>query len=86
MYARTVCSRRTTRKKFFLRGSAWWKKKDVLYIEVPKYDELSVKNMYDKLLKLPGMAEYFPEKYPKGRQCDREYLFNVANTLDAGVV
>ena len=73
-------------KEIFSERKCLMKKKDVLYIEVPKYDELSVKNMYDKLLKLPGMAEYFPEKYPKGRQCDREYLFNVANTLDAGVV
>ena len=27
------------------------------------------------------MKFYFPDKYPKGRQCDREYMFNVANTL-----
>ena len=42
--------------------------------------------MYKKLLALPGMEQYFPEKYPKGRQCDREYLFNVANTLHAGII
>ena len=27
------------------------------------------------------MKFYFPDSYPKGRQCDREYMFNVANTL-----
>jgi len=48
---------------------------------VTKYDELSVKNLYDKFMTLPGMIEYFPTKYPKGRQCDREYMFNIANTL-----
>ena len=53
---------------------------------VPKFDELSVKGLYYKLLSLPGMVEYFPDKYPKGRQCDRDYLFNVANTLHSGVV
>ena len=62
------------------------KKKNVMYIDVPKFDELSVKGLYDKLLSLPGMVEYFPDKYLKGRQCDRDYLFNVANTLHSGVV
>ena len=62
------------------------KKKNVLFIEVPKFDELSVKNLYDELLALDNMETYFPDKYPKGRQCDREYLFNVANTLHPGIV
>ena len=30
---------------------------------------------------LEGMLLYFPSKYAKGRQCDRDYMFNVANTL-----
>ena len=25
--------------------------------------------------------KYLPDKYPKGRQPDRDYLFNVLNTL-----
>ena len=54
---------------------------DVKFISVPKYDEISVKNLYGKLIELEGMGYYFPTKYAKGRQCDREYLFNVANTL-----
>ena len=62
------------------------KKRNVLYIIVPKFDELSVKNLYDKLLSLSDMKLYFPTKYPKGRQCDRDYMFNVANTLHPGVV
>ena len=62
------------------------RKKHVLYIDVPKYDELSVKNLYEKLLTLDNVRKYFPDKYPKGRQCDRDYMFNVANTLHPGVV
>ena len=31
------------------------KLKDVKQIQVPKYDELSVKNLYDRLIKLDGM-------------------------------
>ena len=55
-------------------------------IIVPKYDELSVKNLFKKLLALDNMDKYFPSAYPKGRGCDRDYMFNVANTLNPGVV
>jgi len=57
-----------------------------MYIDVPKYNEFSVKNLYKNLLSLENMEKYFPDKYPKGRLCDREYMFNVANTLHPGVV
>ena len=73
-------------KDIFAEKKILMKKKNVLYINVPKFDELSVKNLYDKLIKLDNMPKYFPDKYPKGRQCDREYLFNVANTLHEGVI
>ena len=32
------------------------------------------------------MSQYFPNKYPKGRQCDRDYMFNIANTLHEEIV
>ena len=53
---------------------------------VPKYDELSVKNLYNNFMKLEGVADYFPDKYPKGRVCDREYMFDVVNTLHPNTV
>ena len=62
------------------------RKKHVLWITAPKYDELSVKNLYKKLLALDNMEKYFPDYYAKGRVCDRDYMFNVANTLHQGVV
>jgi len=40
---------------------------DVKQVDVKKYDELSVKNLYDDFMKLEGVKKYFPEKYPKGR-------------------
>ena len=55
-------------------------------IKVKKYDELSVKHLYEELLQLEGMADYFPSRYPEGRVCDRDYLFNVANTKHPDVV
>ena len=30
---------------------------------------------------MPNMTLYFPDKYPKGRQADREFFFNVWNSL-----
>lgn len=62
------------------------KSKDMRYISTPRYDEISVKNLYDKLLRLEGMAQHFPDKYGKGRQCDRDFLFNIANTLHPEVM
>ena len=73
-------------KDIFAEKKALIKKVHVQFIDVPKYDELSVKNLYEKLIKLDGMERYFPAKYPKGRQCDRDYMFNVANTLHEGVI
>ena len=68
-------------KEIFCGEKKLMKLKEVKFITMPKYDELSVKNLYDKLIELEGMKQFFPSKYAKGRQCDREYLFNIANTL-----
>ena len=27
------------------------------------------------------MSDYFPSKFPKGSQCDKEYMYNIWNTL-----
>ena len=59
---------------------------EVRFVSVTRYDELSVKNLYLNFISLEGMASYFPSKYPKGRCCDREYMFNVANTLYPEIV
>ena len=47
----------------------------------PHYDEISVTRLYDECLKLPGMAKHFPDSYPKGRQCSREYFFTILATV-----
>ena len=44
----------------------------VIKCNPPKYDEISVAKLYDQCIKLPGMAEHFPDVYPKGRSCGRE--------------
>jgi hypothetical protein len=30
---------------------------------------------------MPGMAELFPDKYPKNRSCNREYFFSILATV-----
>ena len=54
-------------KDIFAEKKILMKKKNVLYIDVLKFDELLVKNLYDKLMVLDNMQKYFPDKYPKGR-------------------
>ena len=39
-------------------------------VEVPHFEELSVKNLYPQFLKDPNMMRFFPDKYP-----------NVLNTI-----
>ena len=47
------------------------KVKDVTVCNPPFYDEISVKELYDTCIKMKGMAEHFPDQYPKGRSCAR---------------
>ena len=52
----------------------------VRFINVPAFDEIAVKYLYDDVLKLDGMADYFPNSLPKNTQCDKAYFYNVWNT------
>ena len=54
-------------KDIFAEKKTLTRLKHLMKIEVPKYDELSVKNLYKKLLALDNMEKYFPDTYPKGR-------------------
>ena len=53
---------------------------EVRFVNVPSFDEISVKALYKQVVSDPKIAEYFPSKYPKGMQCSREYMFNIWNT------
>ena len=46
-------------------------KSELKEINVNKYDEISVKNIYSMMLQREELKPYFPDKYPKGRQCDK---------------
>ena len=57
------------------------KMSEVRYCNPPHYDEISVSELYEPCLKMPGMAAYFPDTYAKGRTCSRQYFFAILATL-----
>ena len=52
-------------KAIFVNDKKLLKLKDVRISNPPHYDEISVTALYEPCLKLPGMRQYFPDKYPK---------------------
>ena len=58
-----------------------FKLSEVSFIQVPRNDELSVTNLYPKFKLDPQIMMYLPDRLPKGRLPDRDYLFNIVNTL-----
>ena len=50
-------------------------------INVPKFDEVSVKKIWPLIKQDPYVLIYFPGEYAKGREPDRKYTFDVLNTI-----
>ena len=57
------------------------KMNQVKFCNPPAYDEIGVKALYDKVATQNNMAQFFPDKFPKGMMCDKSYFYNVWNTL-----
>ena len=57
---------------------------EVKYVNMPKYDELSVVNLWPEMQTDDAFMVYFPDKLAKGRLPCRTYFFNVMNTLNEG--
>ena len=57
------------------------KKAEVRTVQVPHYDELSVRRLYPEFKKDAQMMSFFPDKYASGKGPPRDYFFNVVNTL-----
>ena len=64
----------TKQKRFLPRSS-------LKSVDVGNYPELSVKAMYKEFVTRADVEPYMPPKINKGRQADKEYFFNVVNTL-----
>jgi hypothetical protein len=50
-------------------------------VNMPRYDELSVKNLFPKFANDPEFMSLMPDRLPKGKTVDREYFFNCLNTV-----
>ena len=60
--------------------------KNVKFVHIPVFDELSVKKFWPMMKSDATFMKYFPDKLPKGRLPDREYFWNVFNTLNEDYV
>ena len=68
-------------KEVFAEDKALLKLNQVSRINVPLYDELSVANIWPMMKSDEKFMMYFPTKMAKGRVPDREYMFNILNTI-----
>ena len=55
-------------------------------ISVPLYDELSVIRLGPMMMDDAEFMKYFPSQLAKGRVPDREYFFNLLNTLQPAYI
>ena len=60
--------------------------RNVRYINVPLYDELSVVTLWPLMQEANDFMRHFPSKLPKGRLPDRCYFFNILNTSNPDYV
>ena len=54
---------------------------EVKWINTPKYDEISVVNLYPKFKTDANITVYLPSNLPAGKLPDRTYFFNILNTI-----
>ena len=54
----------------------------MIRLEIPNYQELSVKNLYDDAMRDPVLAKYLPNKDQLSNKLpEREFFFGVMYTL-----
>ena len=68
-------------KAVFMEEKGLLKLSEVKFKNVLFYDELAVKKIWPDVQEDPEVMFYMPSKLPKGRVPDRDYMFNVLNTL-----
>jgi hypothetical protein len=51
-------------------------------IEVPHYDELSVDALIKDVMTIPDLGKFFLEQKTPANRPDREFFFNIINTVD----
>jgi len=58
----------------------------VIHASVPRFDELSVKKFWPLMQRDQVFMQYMPDPTPDGRLPEREYFWNVLNTLHTAYV
>ena len=58
-----------------------FKMNQVNFINVPVFDEISVKNFIDMIKEDKVARDYFPDEYFEKKTPDRQYMMNIINTL-----
>ncbi len=58
----------------------------VRHVNMPRYDELSVKKFWPLMQEDAAFMQYMPDPTPDGRLPEREYFWNVLNTLQTEYV
>ena len=69
----------TDQKKFL-------KLSEVKFINVPRYPEISVARLYPHFQTDPETMQYFPDRLAAGHLPERDYFWNVINTLHEAYV
>ena len=55
--------------------------KQIKQVNAPNYDEISVSNLWPKWQQDAAFMVYFPSSLPKNRLPERQYFFDILNTL-----
>ena len=56
------------------------------HVHIPKYEELSVKKLWPLMWNIENFMVYMPDPTPEGRLPERQYFWNVLNTVNSGYV
>ena len=68
-------------KEVFAGRKKLLRNEEVRRITWPNWAEVSVKALYDEFSARADTGIYFPSQIAEGRQLDKEYFFNVLNSV-----
>ena len=61
-----------------------YKFSELRQIKVPKLPEISIKMVINMVEKDAELRMYYPSDFIKGKKLDREFVFNILNTMHPG--
>ena len=68
-------------KQVFAEEKQLLRKAAIKAVEVPRYDELSVKKLWPSMSKDRKFMQFFPDDFAESRGPSRDYFFDILNTL-----